>query len=155
MTDPEQVSALITAVFDQYIKIHETTDYPTNQLGGAALTQYQKERDELLDLFFEMLYQIDKPAIFKNLTMLDMLFEFLQDIFTDERYVDLHKQILNSLYEVGCIASDFAHLERTLVLLTTFINKSSYLELVEDLDHYTTDYRALKIIKNTSLYYLV
>ena len=147
-------SAPITAIFDQYIKIHETTNYPTDQLDETALIEYQKQRDILLDMFFEMLYQIDKPAVFKNLTMLDMLFEFLRDIFSDERYVDLHKQILNSLYIIG-LDTEFMALERCLVLLTTFIGKSSYLELVKDLDHYTTDYRALKIIKNTSLYYLV
>jgi hypothetical protein len=110
---------------------------------------------EMIKLFFEMLHQTDNPSVFQDQAMQDWMFEFFTDIFSEYEETELQQQILNALYEVGKAKSNYDVLERTLVLLTTFRDKEDYLELVEYLNHVNMDYRALKIIKNTSLYYLV
>ena len=110
---------------------------------------------DVMELFFEMLYQTDSPLIFQDQAMQDLMFDYFADIFSEYEETELQQQILNALYEVGKAKSNYDVLEKTLVLLTTFRDKEDYLELVEYLNHVNMDYRALKIIKNTSLYYLV
>ena len=110
---------------------------------------------EMIKLFFEMLHQTDNPLIFQDQAMQNLMFDYFADIFSEYEETELQQQILHSLYEVGTGTRNYDVLERALVLLTTFRDKEDYLELVEYLNHVNMDYRALKIIKNTSLYYLV
>ncbi len=139
---------IVTAedVLNEYMKVQEMeqNDEDVYDVGQG-----------MVKLFFEMLHQTDNSAIFQDMTMLDMLFDYFADIFSKYEETELQQQILNALYEVGKNTSEYDVLERALVLLTTLRDKEDYLELVEYLNHVNMDYRALKIIKNTSLYYLV
>ncbi len=81
--------------------------------------------------------------------------EYLFYLFSPLTNVVVQQLIMHGIY-IECVnTEDYSLLKDSLIRITCFRTKKDYIKLVEPLNNSETEVRALEIIKNISMYYLV